>query len=56
MNRFPNHQRMAMLNPTVTRAAGLQDAGPKARVPSRLLAFPLDLLLALDGGLRLRCP
>ena len=56
MNRFPNHQRMAMLNTTVTRAAGLQDAGPKARVPARLRAFPLDLLLALDGGLRLRCP
>ncbi len=56
MNWIPNDQRMAMLNTTVTRAAGLQDAGPKARVPARLRAFPLDLLLALNGGLRLRCP
>ena len=56
MNRIPNDQRMAMLNTTVTRTAGLQDAGPKARVPARLRALPLNLLLTLDGGLRLRCP
>ena len=56
MNWIPNDQRMAMLNMTVTRTVGLRDAGPKARVPVRLRALPLNLLLALDGGLRLRCP
>jgi len=56
MNSMPNDQRMAMLNTTKTSAPGFQDADPKARVPARLRALPLDLLLALDGGLRLRCP
>ena len=56
MNSIPNDQRMAMLDTTVTRAADLQDAVPTTGGPARLRALPLDLLLALDEGLRLRCP